>query len=373
MTNRKIIVLAILTVGLFAFSAVNAADNLTDEAVGTDFEINEVAFSDNLKTEEAISNDDNVTEGNDVLADDDESDEIDIRASPATYKYSTGKVDYNFKIYNATSNTPISGARYYFDYSINDYPIEGVSDSNGDCVVKLNPSKIDGEAIIEVRHNGFWNSKEIKLRLLKVGVSAPTKTVYYKANKYFKATVKDWNGKPVKNLKVSMKVYTGKTSKKYKLYTDKNGVISFNTKSLKVGSHKVVLTASKTNYQFSKTSKIVVKKKPVIYKVTFKLKPYSSFYSEVKLKTGDILLAAATNRNGQHGRGVTIGTLINAGLEGQHSTKLVKGIVLYKNKNTGKIITKTQKETDWNDHNLKRLPWINGYVPYKAKVWYQKK
>ena len=329
-------------------SSVSAMDNMTDDTIGS------------CDLEDSL-----------ITLENDKSDEIDIRANPATYKYSASKVEYSFKIYNATSNTPINSARYSFDYDIDDYAIEGVSDSNGLCVVKLKPSKIDGEAIINVHYNGLWNYKVITLDVLKVSVSAPSKTVNYNSNKYFKATVKDWYDNPVKNLKVNLKIYTGKTSKTYKLCTDKNGVILFNTKSLKIGSHKVVISSSKEGYQFSKVRKIVVKKKP--YTVTFNLKPYSNYYSEVRLKTGDLLLAATSNRNGQHGKGVTIGTLIDAGLEGQHSTKMIKGVVYYKNKNTGKIITRTQTKTLMDGLNLKKLPWISGYVPYKAKVWYQKR
>ena len=67
MTNRKIIVLAIIIIGLFALSAVNAADNITDNVAGTDLEINEIASSDSLKAEDTI-NDNNATDSQDVLA-----------------------------------------------------------------------------------------------------------------------------------------------------------------------------------------------------------------------------------------------------------------------------------------------------------------
>ena len=67
MTNRKMIVLAIIILGLFALSAVNAADNITDNVAGTDLEINEIASSDSLKAEDTI-NDNNATDSQDVLA-----------------------------------------------------------------------------------------------------------------------------------------------------------------------------------------------------------------------------------------------------------------------------------------------------------------
>ena len=94
------------------------------------------------------------------------------------------------------------------------------------------------------------------------------------------------------------------------------------------------------------------------------------WYTSKTLKTGDCLLTAATSKNGQHGRSVTIGTMIDAGQEGQHSTKLIKAKVWFKNTKTGKIITRTKTSTN-NYYNIKKFSWINGYKPYKAKVWYK--
>ena len=106
------------------------------------------------------------------------------------------------------------------------------------------------------------------------------------------------------------------------------------------------------------------------YTITYKVKVSNHWYTSKTLKTGDCLLTAATSKNGQHGRSVTIGTMIDAGQEGQHSTKLIKAKVWFKNTKTGKIITRTKTSTN-NYYNIKKFSWINGYKPYKAKVWYK--
>ena len=144
MTNRKIIVLAILIVGLFAFSAVSAADNLTDDVASTDFETNEVTSSDNLKTEEVISDDDNVTEDRDVLAvgrDDkvsiEDNDDVLSISSPSYSQYSLSVYD---TAINAGSSgsvtiyiTPFSGSGYYaYDFYFKVY------DSNGNQKISQN-------------------------------------------------------------------------------------------------------------------------------------------------------------------------------------------------------------------------------------------
>lgn len=62
---------------------------------------------------------------------------------------------------------------------------------------------------------------------------------------------------------------------------------------------------------------------------------------------------------------------IDAGQEGQHSTKLLKAKVWYKNTQTGKTITKTKYATK-NKRDIKKFSWISGYKPIKVKVWYKK-
>ncbi len=89
-----------------------------------------------------------------------------------------------------------------------------------------------------------------------------------------------------------------------------------------------------------------------------------------KLKTGDKLLAITNSGFGQYGRSINIGTLINVGQEGQHSTKLLKAKVYFKNKYTGKIIAKKAKAIKHN-YNIKPLKWIDKLSPLKAKIWYK--
>ena len=124
--------------------AVSAADNLTDDVASTDFEINEVTSSDNLKTEEVISNDDNVTEDRDVLAvggDEkvsiEDNDDVLSISSPSYSQYSLSVYD---TAINAGSSgsvtiyiTPFSGSGYYaYDFYFKVY------DSNGNQKISQN-------------------------------------------------------------------------------------------------------------------------------------------------------------------------------------------------------------------------------------------
>ncbi|WP_405297378.1 hypothetical protein [Methanobrevibacter sp.] len=53
-----------------------------------------------------------------------------------------------------------------------------------------------------------------------------------------------------------VKVYTGKN---YILKTSKKGVASLNTKKLKKGKHKVVISSDHVNYKISAKSKITIR------------------------------------------------------------------------------------------------------------------
>jgi hypothetical protein len=67
-------------------------------------------------------------------------------------------------------------------------------------------------------------------------------------------TIHVYNNKsyrPVKYAKVSIKVYTGKKVKTYTRKTDADGAARFNTKSLKKGKHKVVVSL-KANKKYKK-------------------------------------------------------------------------------------------------------------------------
>jgi hypothetical protein len=98
----------------------------------------------------------------------------------------------------------------------------------------------------------------LKITPAKATVKAPKVSAKLKKSKYFKVTVK-LNKKPVKDVKVKVKVYTGKKSKIYTLKTNKKGVASLNTKKLKKGKHKVVISSGNANYKISAKSQITIK------------------------------------------------------------------------------------------------------------------
>lgn len=113
---------------------------------------------------------------------------------------------------------------------------------------------------MEVKAKGFYCpvgpvTTTFEITKIPTTVKAAKVTFKHKKSKYFKITVKA-NKKPVK--KVVLKVKIDKRT--YKLKTDKNGVVKFNTKNLKVGKHKVTISSSDKIYKISAKSQITIKK-----------------------------------------------------------------------------------------------------------------
>lgn len=93
-----------------------------------------------------------------------------------------------------------------------------------------------------------------------LSISAPKVTKNYKKSGIFKVTVKNQKTKKaVKGITLKIKVYTNSKYKTYSLKTNKNGVAKINTKSLKKGTHKVVVTAKATKKYKAKTVKSSIK------------------------------------------------------------------------------------------------------------------
>ena len=111
--------------------------------------------------------------------------------------------------------------------------------------------------------NYYLDGYELSFKIKKAPttVKAPKVTNKYKKSRYFKVTVKHKSTKKVvKGLKVKVKVYTGKKYKTYTIKTNSKGVASLNTKMLKVGKHKVVISSGNSNYVVSAKSTIVIKR-----------------------------------------------------------------------------------------------------------------
>lgn len=104
-----------------------------------------------------------------------------------------------------------------------------------------------------------------------------------------------------------------------------------------------------------------------VHKVSVRIDGPTGYFPSKKLKNGDRIYTMYETKYRQYSPGVYVEARLS-GLEDPQHTKLIKAKFYFKNKQTGKIITKTSNKLKYDTIKVKP---IKGYSPYKAKVWYR--
>ena len=113
------------------------------------------------------------------------------------------------------------------------------------------------------RYEGDQVTCAITVKKLNAKITASKLATVYKSGKKWTIKLKDTtNNKALANMKITLKVYTGKKYKTYTVKTNSKGVATFKASTLKKGTHKVVLSMSHKGYSCkSVTSSIKIKPK----------------------------------------------------------------------------------------------------------------
>ena len=125
-----------------------------------------------------------------------------------------------------------------------------------------------------------------KVAKLKVGLKAPNVKMHYKDGSKFKATLKDHNGKAMKNAKLKITINGETYSKK----TDNKGTASISL-NLKSGTYSVVTTYEGSGVYAKKsvTSKVTIKSTIKCNDMSKYYKNTASYYSTFYDKKGHLL------------------------------------------------------------------------------------
>ena len=201
----------------------------------------------------------------------------------------------------------------------------------------------------------------------KITANIKTFKITDKTKKYA-ITLKDNNGKVIKNVKVNLKV-NGKT---YTAKTNSKGQATFKiTKLTKKGTYTATIKwAGNKNFKStSKKVKITVTKPADSKSVTLKIIYSDTVFPKKKLSTGDVIMTTYEKYSGrQWAPGVYATVTHGVGLAETKNTKLVKCTVWFKN-NAGKVITKSS--TKFQNNWFIKIGLQKGYTPYKAQIWYE--
>ena len=306
MLDKKIVLVLIFIVAILSISAANASENRNN---ATGVVVNNESISDSMSifNESAASNGSAQTEL--TKSNSAEPESISLSVSKLSTTYGSGKY-FKVKAIDSKTKKPVVNVKLILKvYSGKKYKkIIAATDSNG--IAKYYASNLGigtHKVTINVKNSKKFLSKikysSIKISRAKLKISAPKITGYYKESKRYKIAVKNRESKKsMKNIKVMIKVFTGKKYKKYSLKTDKKGIVSFNMKSLPKGKHKVVINIksnSKVKSAVLKTYiKTIVRSNVIKLKVNnhvlnVKLEDNSAAKALMdKLKMGDVTIHA---------------------------------------------------------------------------------
>lgn len=188
-------------------------------------------------------------------------------------QYKSGKV-FNVTVVDKFTGQPVTNAKVSLRmiHSIDEkHPssktIHATTDSNGVASFKtisnLRPGYYDWGYDFEIDGSYgdyMFDGYEIAVNKWPTIVKAPKVTFKAKKSKYFKVTVKDKKtNKALKNIKIKVKVFTGKKYKTYNIKTNKKGVAKLNTKTITKGTHKVKISSTDKYYKVSAKSTIKIK------------------------------------------------------------------------------------------------------------------
>ena len=264
MLDKKIVLVLIFIVAILSISAVNASENRDNS---TDVVVNNESIADSMpifNESNAVSNGSAQTEVTKSNLTEPKS--ISLSVSKLSTTYGSGKY-FKVKVIDSKAKKPVANVKLILKvYSGKKYKkITAATDSNG--IAKYYASNLgigNHKVTINVKDSKKFSSKmkysSIKISMAKLKISAPKITVYYNESKRYNITIKNGESKkPMKNIKVMIKVFTGKKYKKYSLKTDKEGIVSFNMKSLSKGKHNVVINIKSTSKVKSAVLKTYIK------------------------------------------------------------------------------------------------------------------
>lgn len=303
MFKKRYILILLLILLISAVSAVNASEisetEVNDNVAENTLEISETSAQEDVKIEAGNADYPKTANEKDEVLSVDESrnvvklespTHVNLKASAKTVTY--GKLQ-QIKVKVTDDNgKPVEDVavtfKIYKNNKLVDTQSRYVTGAEGNVYYTTNKLNAGTYTVkYEVRDKDLFQASEItsKLTVKKVKYTIKIKKYTGELDIFVKK-----NKKPANNVKLKVKIYTGKKYKTIYLKSGYNkklvkykGFCAFMTNDLKVGKHKVVISSANKNYQASKTTSIKVTKSikkdgPILIIVSGgKIKLYSGF------------------------------------------------------------------------------------------------
>ena len=343
-------VVIFIFIALVSISTVSAMDNQTLIS----------AESDDADETLSLSNDEDTLEKSyfyDAYYDEEYEDDTVITHNVVKY-YGDTDTKFKVKVYDE-DYYPAEGVYVSFRVDWGNYK-EKVTIANGNVYFPLN-YKVGTYYVDTYIESDDGESYWYADNTVKIKSTIPTRELvkYSTSKKKFKIKFLDTRGHALKNKVVKIK----KNGYWYKYKTNSKGHIKIRS-TFKVGKHKIT-AYNPVSKEKRKISVVVLKKGT--HKISIRIDDPTDVFPTKKLKNGDKISTVYETKYRQYNPGVYVQGFYS-GLDMPKHTKLIKAKFYFKNKKTGKIITKTSKKVSYS--TIKVNP-IKGYSPYKATVWYK--
>ena len=341
--------LILIAIFMVSITAVSAQNNMTEIQSTVDSGDNAIYISnDDVKLEKTYFYD----------ADTDRIYKDDSVVTHNVVKY-YGDDSKRFKVvvfdddYNPLKNVEVS-------FEINFKYKQKTTNENGVVYFSLKnkPGTYDVETSIR-SDNGY--SYWFAYNTVKIKSTVPVKELvkYKGSSKKFQVKFLNTKGHVLNDTVVKIKI----RGKWHKFKTNSKGIIKIKS-NFKRGKDKIVAYNPVSG---EKRSIPVYILKKGVHKMSIRIDDPTGFFPTKRLKNGDNIFTVYETEYKQYSPGVFV-QCSSDGLNSAKHTKVLKVKFYFKNKKTGKVITKTSKKVRYNGVSIKP---IKSFSPYKAKVWYR--
>ncbi|WP_405316507.1 hypothetical protein [Methanobrevibacter sp.] len=116
-------------------------------------------------------------------------------------------------------------------------------------------------------HNPTSADINVTVNRATAAISASSIQVQLKKGTVWKITlINSKTGKPIANMELTLKIFTGKKYKKITVRTNSKGIVSFKTGSLSKGRHKIIVSGTHPGYNFNTVTSYIKVIKPTALK-----------------------------------------------------------------------------------------------------------
>lgn len=294
LNKKHVFILMLLIVAMGSISVVSAENSNMTDAMAVDDEDNIISAGD---------------ENNEIITEEFGPILADVDKAASEINFSEGNISFKYGESGSTEFTVDGGSVGMVNVSVlncsnaiitivdNKITVSGLPAGNYQLFVGITPDE---------NHTAVVKTLDVNVGKANAIIKASKLTVVYKTATEWSINLVDSKGKAIANTWLTLKVYTGNKYKTVSKRTNSKGVVTYKTSGLSVGTHKIIVSLSNSNYSAKSLSSSV----KVIKQTALKFKPVK----RASTKSGAILSYLVINKKTGKGiNGVKLKVLVYTG------------------------------------------------------------